>query len=277
MERMGYEQTVADIYAANNNYKESTAALKEAFRLCDSIRQIKNGYTDQELQAQYQTKFQQENNKLLEKHNKALTKELAAEERLLLMYLFASIAAVIVIVLYLRGYRLRNRLQKELLKNMEADKAFTEQQHLHEQELIASQKDTIQEKQREATSIALQLANYYDSLNQIIEKCNTPAHSASDIKKELLALVKQKDYWKQFETRFNDLNPEFASTLVHNYPRLTKNDIEFCSLLKLKLSYKEIASLLQISHESVITKKYRVRKKMELQDEIEFEKMLAEM
>jgi len=278
MERMGYEQTVADIYAANTNYKESSMALKEAFRLCDSIRQINNGYSEQEIQARYQTKFQQERNRLLEKHNKTLTKELAAEERLLLMYLLASLAAVIVIVLYLRGYRLRNRLQKELLKNMEADKAFTEQQQLHEQELIASQKNTIEEKQREAISIALQLANYYDNLNQLIEKSNTTGYTtANDIKKELQQLVKQKDYWKQFETRFNDLNPEFATTLINNYPRLTKNDIEFCSLLKLKLSYKEIASLLQISHESVITKKYRVRKKMELQDEIAFEKMLDEI
>lgn len=278
MERMGYEQTVAGIYESNKNYTESTIALKEALRLCDSIRQTNNGYNEQELQARYQTKFQQERNRLLAKHNKALNNKLITEERLLLMYILASLAAVTVILLYLRGYRLRNRLQKERLKNMEADKAFIQQQHLHEQELTASQKNTIEEKQREATSIALQLANYYDNLNQLIEKCNTPGYTtANDIKKELLQLVKQKDYWKQFETRFNDLNPEFASTLMHNYPKLTKNDIEFCSLLKLKLSYKEIASLLQISHESVITKKYRVRKKMELQDEVEFEKMLDEM
>jgi len=48
-------------------------------------------------------------------------------------------------------------------------------------------------------------------------------------------------------------------------------------LLKLNLSNKEIASLLQISHESVITKKYRIKKKMEINNDAEFEKLLLEI
>lgn len=276
LERMGYDESVAAINEKMGRYKESSAALREALRVCDSARQINNGYSEQELQAQYQTKFQREKNLLLVKHNQTLQNKLKTEERLILMYLLVGFAGGVIVFLYLRSARLRGRLQKEQLIHLETDKALTAQQHLHEQQLIVSQKNTIEEKQREATSIALQLANYYDNLNKLIEKCNTPGYvTATDIKKELLQLVKQKDYWKQFEARFNDLNPEFATTLTQRYPRLTKNDIEFCSLLKLKLSYKEIASLLQISHESVITKKYRIRKKMDLTDETELEKILS--
>jgi len=58
------------------------------------------------------------------------------------------------------------------------------------------------------------------------------------------------------------------------FPVLTKNDIQFCSLLKLNLTYKEIASLLQISYESAVTKKYRIKKKIGIADDEEFEKML---
>ncbi|MXN92786.1 hypothetical protein GR160_16275 [Flavobacterium sp. Sd200] len=278
LERLAYQTSVAELYEKAGLYKDQSLALQEALRICDSVRQINNGYSEQQVQAGYQNKFQRERNMLLAKNNVVLKNKLATEERLLYMYIIASVAVIILILLYLRSYRLRNHLQKEKLKNAETDKAFIEQQRIHQYELLTSQKNTIEEKQREATSIALQLANYYDHLNELIEKCNTTGYTtANDIKKELQQLVKQKDYWKQFEARFNDLNPEFAGTLMNRYPRLTKNDLEFCSLLKLKLSYKEIASLLQISHESVITKKYRVRKKMELKDEVELEKMLDEM
>src|SRR5690606_685960 len=139
-------------------------------------------------------------------------------------------------------------------------------------------KDTIDEKQRELTSTALRMANYQDNINQIIEKCESNEFTkVGEVKKELEHLIKQKDYWKQFETRFNSIHPEFNAGLVKKYSKLTKNDLEFCALLKLNLSNKEIASLLQISHESAITKKYRIKKKMGISDDTEFEKLIMEM
>ena len=45
----------------------------------------------------------------------------------------------------------------------------------------------VEEKQRQATYVVIQLANSYDNLNLIIEKCNAPFNAtANDIKKELL-------------------------------------------------------------------------------------------
>jgi DNA-binding CsgD family transcriptional regulator len=92
-----------------------------------------------------------------------------------------------------------------------------------------------------------------------------------------MSLTKQKDYWNNFETRFNSLNPNFESNLLTHFPALSKNDIQFCALLKLNLSYKEIASLLQISYESAVTKKYRIKKKMGISDDNEFEKIIIEI
>jgi len=43
---------------------------------------------------------------------------------------------------------------------------------------------------------------------------------------------------------------------------LTKKDIDFLILIKLNLSNKEIATLISISYESVISKRYLIRKKM---------------
>lgn len=261
----------------NSSIKDSLARqnhdLQEALKLCDSLRVYGSNANGQKTQAQYLKQFQQEKNLLLDKNNRNLQKKLKTEQQLMVMYIVASLGLLALILLYLRGIWLSHRLQKEKLKTLEAEAVLAQQQRDYEQKIASNQKNTVEEKEREVTSMALRLANYYDSLNGILEKFETFA-TLKEVKYNLQQLVKQKDYWKQFETRFNTLNPNFADTLLTSYPKLTKNDVEFCSLVKIKLSNKEIASLLQISHESVITKKYRIRKKMEVGDDADFEKIL---
>jgi DNA-binding CsgD family transcriptional regulator len=231
-----------------------------------------------ELHAQLQKKLQNEKNIALKTKNESLQREKDAKARLNLLYLFASLFFIVTVLLFLRSYWLKVRLQKEALKALNTEKQFIEQQHRHEHEFANAQKEIINEKQRELTSNALRMANYQGNINEIIEKCDSNIlTSIKDLRRELLSVINQKDYWKQFETRFNNLHPQFGYILTTKYAKLTKNDIEFCSLLKLNLSNKEIASLLQISHESAITKKYRIKKKMEINDDAEFEKLLAEI
>lgn len=273
-----YQNTIADTYKATNNTKEAIKAYQSAITIMDSISSVEKSLAVDKIQEKFHTELQREKNLALEANNKALQKDMQTEKMLLILYILISISIIILILLFLRSYWLKNRLQKEELKSIEIEKDLIQKQHEHEQELTNTQKEIIEEKQRELTSAALRMANYQDSINGIIEKCNTSEFvKVNDVKKELQYLMKQKDYWKQFETRFNNLHPEFGNTLTNRFSKLTKNDIEFCSLLKLNLSNKEIASLLQISHESAITKKYRIKKKMEINDDAEFEKLLMEI
>ena len=274
-DQMVYKNAVADTYRATNNDKEAIKAYQQTIAIKDSIASAEKASAVEEIQAKFQTELQREKNLALEISNGALQKAVKIEKMMRVLYIIISIAIIVLILLFLRGYWLRNKLQKEELKSIEAEKNLIQQQHLHEQELTNAQREIIEEKQRELTSTALRMANYQDSISEIIEKCESANFTkVSDVKKELQHLMKQKDYWKQFETRFNSLHPEFSNVLTSRYSKLTKNDVEFCSLLKLNLSNKEIASLLQISHESAITKKYRIKKKMEINDDEEFEKIL---
>ena len=277
-DKMEYHKAKAATYSANNDDKKAIEAYKKTIAMMDSMSVKEKETAVEEVQAKFQTELQREKNLVLEANNKALKKTVETEQRLMLAYIIGSIVVIIMILSLLRSARLRNKLQREAIKTVEAENNLIKQQREHEQELLNAQKELVNEKQRELTSKALQMANYQDSLNEIIEKCNNAQYSKiSEVKKDLHLLLKHKDYWKQFETRFNNLHPEFNSTLSSRFSKLTKNDIEFCSLLKLNLSNKEIASLLQISHESAITKKYRIKKKMEINDDAEFEKLIMEL
>lgn len=277
-DKLRFDLAVAETNKNTNNSDEAVSGLEEALKLKDSITENSNKDYVAELQASLQKELQQEKNLTLKNKNDLLSKEKESKTKLTLLYAFACLFFIIIVLMFLRSLWLKNRLQKEALRNLNAEKNLMVQQHEYEQEFANSQKDIIQEKERELTSTALRLADYQNNINEIIEKCESgQIADTKTLKKDLAQLIRQKDYWKQFETRFNNLHPEFSQTLTSRYSKLTKNDIEFCSLLKLNLSNKEIASLLQISHESVITKKYRIKKKIEINDDTEFEKLLMEI
>lgn len=276
-DRLEYQKAIAETYTQKKDYYNSTLALNEAVRLTDSLRLTENGTAEQEIQAKFQTKKQRENNEALKKQSIEIEESARDEHNLVILYLIISAAVFAVILSLLRSAYLKNRLQKTELKAIAGQKILAVQQHQYEQQINNRQKEAIEEKHRELTSYALRLASYQDNINDIINKCGTDEfRTIEDVKRHLKSLITQTDYWKQFETRFNNLHPEFISNLTGQFPKLTKNDLEFCTLLRLNLSNKEIASLLQISHESVITKKYRIKKKTGISDDSEFEKILSQ-
>ena len=72
------------------------------------------------------------------------------------------------------------------------------------------------------------------------------------------------DDWELFQEAFNNADKDFLQKVKKAYPDLTPNDLRLCAYLRLNLSSKEIAPLLNISHKSVEIKRYRLRKKMNL-------------
>ncbi len=73
--------------------------------------------------------------------------------------------------------------------------------------------------------------------------------------------------WELFQEAFNNADSDFLKKLKAEHPSLTPNDLRLCAYLRLNLSSKEIAPLLNISVRSVEIKRYRLRKKMDLPHE----------
>jgi DNA-binding NarL/FixJ family response regulator len=124
-------------------------------------------------------------------------------------------------------------------------------------------------KERELTALTMQLANIQDSIVSMIDKAAVDLKETKDSKfqtlaKDIRGILSQKDYWSEFMIKFTQIHPNFNANIKEKYPVLSSKDISFCSLIKLNLSNKEIANLLQVSHESVITKKYLLKKKLAL-------------
>jgi len=79
--------------------------------------------------------------------------------------------------------------------------------------------------------------------------------------------IKFENNWEQFELHFNQIHQDLLKRLADNFPQLTHRDIKLCAYLRLNLSTKEIASLLNLSLRGIEASRYRLRKKMNLDTE----------
>ena len=77
-------------------------------------------------------------------------------------------------------------------------------------------------------------------------------------------LTNEQD-WELFEKNFTQVHESFLKKLKQDYPDLTPGDLKLAAYLKMNLSSKEIAPLLNISIRGVENKRYRLRSKLNLQ------------
>jgi DNA-binding CsgD family transcriptional regulator len=72
------------------------------------------------------------------------------------------------------------------------------------------------------------------------------------------------DDWEQFRFRFDRVHGDFTRRMMEACPSLTPQEIKLCAYLRLNLSTKEIANLMNISVRGVEISRYRLRKKLGL-------------
>ncbi|MBL1222531.1 tetratricopeptide repeat protein [Chryseobacterium sp. L7] len=80
---------------------------------------------------------------------------------------------------------------------------------------------------------------------------------------EVIEMAKNND--SLFLMKFKELYPEFISRLLTINPDFENSELAFCALLKLHFSSKEIADYTFVQHKSIQQKKYRLRKKLNLE------------
>jgi len=76
------------------------------------------------------------------------------------------------------------------------------------------------------------------------------------------------DDWERFSLYFDKVNNDFLRILKDNFPLLTPTDLKLCAYLRLNISTKAIADLLNLSIRGVESSRYRLRKKLDLSNDV---------
>ena len=99
----------------------------------------------------------------------------------------------------------------------------------------------------------------------------------SEIKKAIKINEVNKHEWEIFESNLNQIHNEFIINLSKKFPNLTQKDIKLCIYLKMNLSSKEIAPMMNISFRGVELHRYRLRKKLNLSQEENLSRFLLNL
>jgi DNA-binding CsgD family transcriptional regulator len=74
--------------------------------------------------------------------------------------------------------------------------------------------------------------------------------------------------WEQFAVHFDSVHTNYLKRLKEHFPDLSTTELKLAAYLKLNLTSKEIAQLMNISIRGVETSRYRLRKKLALDNKI---------
>ena len=130
--------------------------------------------------------------------------------------------------------------------------------------------DKITSKEQELTSYTL---NFVEKNERILDIQKSLESLKSDLRPELQknlkgilrkidSAMRMDEDWSAFRQHFESVHPNLIVRLNQAYPDLTKSEFKLIALMRLKMSSKEISSVLGISPDSVKTARYRLRKKL---------------
>lgn len=183
-----------------------------------------------------------------------------------------------ILYLYYKWNKMRYIQKLEL-----RDEELKHQKKILEMELKAENELNIQEYEKHILELELQTkssevagkslsiakqSEMIENIQSILDSDMDFNKLKSEIKKAIKINAVNKHEWETFETNLNQIHNEFIISLSKKFPNLTSKDIKLCIYLKMNLSSKEIAPMMNISFRGVELHRYRLRKKLNLvQDE----------
>ena len=169
-------------------------------------------------------------------------------------------------------YKLYYNKQRDILIEKK-QRVFAISQLENEQVIMKLKNEKLQD---EINSKTRELSSSTMSIIKKNEILNTIKSALSEVKEEVkvkpVIKIINKNLnntgdWNMFQEAFNNSDSDFLKKIKSIHPNLTPNDLRLCAYLRLNLSSKEIAPLLNITPRSVEIKRYRLRKKMNLEHE----------
>jgi len=174
--------------------------------------------------------------------------------------------------IYKKNKQLLNKNQ-EILEAQKALAKVKTKYHILESRQM---EEKLEFRKKELMTMALNLIEKNDFINLLKEEIE----ALKDIAKNPVLLKRLNNLYlhisqkqsldedrEAFHLQVDELSKDFFFKLTTKFPELTKNDRRLCVYLRLNMSSKEIATLMNISTKSVEMGRYRLRKKLNLTHE----------
>jgi tetratricopeptide (TPR) repeat protein/DNA-binding CsgD family transcriptional regulator len=259
METIGRDaqKLLAQSYEAMGDYQNSLAYFKQYKALDEKIYNQERTNRFDELQTIYETEKKESAIALQAEEIKTLNAQAKADRLTKTLYATGMASFVLISGGLFFGFRQRmkkNRIERE------------KQEAIYQQELAFKKKELASQ-----TLHLVQKNTFIQELKENLERIKqSPELFKVEFRKLVLLLRRQSaedKTWEVFKSYFSEVHNDFDHHLKSIAQDLTENDIRLASFLRMNLTTKEIASLLNVLPDSVLKSKYRLKKKLGLSKE----------
>jgi DNA-binding CsgD family transcriptional regulator len=160
-------------------------------------------------------------------------------------------------------------IKKDTEMEMLAQKSQEEITRLENEKLEAE----LRHMNKELGTSTVLILNKNEFISKVKDHLKTISHKTGDeaASKELSKIVhdiegnlSSDEDWEHFQVHFDKVHGDFSRSFRSKYPNLSPQDMKLSAYLRMNLSTKEIAHLLNISVRGVEISRYRLRKKLQL-------------
>ena len=213
------------------------------------------------------------------KENNALQQRSRSQRRWLVFSVLVTLLMGSVVLLMITRYRMKVRILERdtALQKRNAERQEMQNKMLEvEAKLQKAQNERLEEdikrKKDELTSQTFAVYQKNESLQKLLEEIQTLKSTLKaeerlalrKVERSIEAELNLEDDWQRFQLHFDKVHNGFFNRLMVKHPGLSQGDLRHCAYIKLHLSTKEIAKLMNIRPESVQKSRMRLKKKLGL-------------
>lgn len=291
---------LAQIANEQTNYSESLSLLKETEILAEKYQfndylaliyeeyiKVYTNLNDYKSALEFSKKYNLKSIELTEQSNNdkmqilELEKNIAENKLQINKYEANSkvnkilIFSCLIVVLFIGGISyliIKNNRRK--IDSIEKSQIITEIKLKNQQLEDDLLKEKIKFSQEHLISFANQInkiENFLDEMKTKFKKIPGSQEEINSLKLSFSELMNGQTQLKQINSLTSELNQDFFFYIRQNFPGISKGDEQLLANIILNVSSKEISRILNISDKSIYIKRYRLRKKLNLENEETFE------
>ncbi len=243
---------LSQVAESTGNYADALALFQQSTALKDSIFTSEKTRAMQELEVAYETKEKEQELKILETNRKA--------EIMYRNFAMALLTLTLVVAAWqFWQWRIKHRLAQRQLDQKQLELHEFTQLLLIKNSRLAELENTVR---------TLSTPGYFQEKSVGISS-EDPNDSGADTDEEVLYsqnILTDSD-WVVFKSYFDKSYPGYRQRLRNTFPQLTSAEERIFLLIKLNLSSKEAAAMQGISLNSIKKYRYRLRKRLGLEQD----------
>lgn len=273
-------RNLCEIAEEKSDYKTALEYFRLYSQVHDSVFNIEKHKQIARFEILYEIAKKEKENQVLIHDN-----ELKQKRQRLAVAFIAGLLLAIVLISRLYKIKAKNLKQSQLLlkqehelTRMEIDKKEVENRVLEDRVFAEKQINRLQaekyqaeidHKNAELAGSTICLVSKNEILGEIREKLKSK-HKDETIHEVVQFINANTDIdqdWHKFKVTFENVHPGFFDRLHNNFPQLTENDIRTSAYLRISLSSREIAGLMNVTLDATNKSRQRLRKKLDLKPE----------